>query len=71
LRVYENAFGVEHINCTDAIHNLGLTYRKQGKYEKAITQHQRALRIKEKTYGVDHINCAETIYNLGTTYYSH
>ena len=68
LRIYKKAFGVNHINTADTIHNLGNTYDSQGKYDEAIAQYERALRIYEKAFGVDHINTANTINNLGITY---
>ena len=36
LRIYENAFGVDHINTASTINNLGNTYDIQGKYDEAI-----------------------------------
>ena len=68
MRIYEKAFGADHINTADTINNLGSIYSRQGKYDEAIAQHERALRIKEKAFGADHINTASTINNLGLTY---
>src|SRR5579859_4320469 len=66
LRIYEKAFGVDHINTATTINNLGLTFHRQGKHDKAISHYKRVLRIYEKAFGVDHINMANTIMNLGS-----
>src|SRR5438045_6945984 len=42
LKMKETAFGVDHINTADTIMGLGLTYHSQGKYDKGITQYERA-----------------------------
>ena len=70
LRIYENAFGVNHINCANSINNLGITYRHQGKYDEAVAHYERALKIKENAFGVDYINCVSTIMNIGLFYQS-
>jgi tetratricopeptide (TPR) repeat protein len=70
LRIFENKFGVDHINTVPKLDNLGTTYSRQGKYDEAIAYYERSLRIKERAFGVDHINTAPTINNLGITYYS-
>src|SRR5207248_845532 len=70
LRIYEKAFGVDHINTADTINNLGNTYAKQGKYDETITEYQWALRIYEKAFGVDHINSACTIMSIGLLFES-
>ena len=36
IKIYEKAFGVDHINTAGTINNLGITYRHQGKYDEAI-----------------------------------
>jgi tetratricopeptide (TPR) repeat protein len=60
--------GVRHIKRADTINNLGKTYFRQGKYDDAIEQYQRALEITEQMSGVDHTNTAKMINNLGVAY---
>src|SRR5436305_1317660 len=68
LKIREKAFGVDHINTTEAERNLGITYHSQGKYDEAIKQYERALKIYEKAFGVDHINTTDKINHVGVTY---
>jgi tetratricopeptide (TPR) repeat protein len=53
---------------TEAIHNLGVLYKDQGKLDKAEEMYQRALQGKEKALGPDHTSTLDTVNNLGLLY---
>ena len=50
------------------LHNMGVEYDHQGKYEEALKHYLRALEIKEKKLGVDHPDVATTLNNIGLVY---
>ena len=65
----ENFVGRAHplvANCLDLI---GITFERDGEYEKAILYHGEAKRISESTLGEQHSNIAESLQNLGVVYY--
>ena len=70
LQIYENTFGMDHVNTANAINNLGLAYDSEGKYDAAIAQYEQSLWIKKNAFGLDHIKTAGTVMNIGSTYQS-
>ncbi|MSS70769.1 MAG: tetratricopeptide repeat protein [Candidatus Latescibacteria bacterium] len=50
-----------HPNDAKTVHDLGVAYHKQGKFEEAIRQYRRALELKP--------DMAQAHYNLGNIYY--
>ena len=59
MQIYDNAFGVNHMNAIDSIMRLGCVYENQREYDKAIAQYQQALKIYENACSLDHINTAD------------
>jgi len=52
------------------LHNMGVEYYHQGKYEEALQYYLRALEIRENKLGVDHPDVAGTLNNIGVVYYN-
>lgn len=49
--------------------NIGVAYRKQGKYLRALWYLYRAMKYGKTTIGEDHPNIANTYYQIALTYY--
>jgi CHAT domain-containing protein/Flp pilus assembly protein TadD len=61
-------FGVNHANYAQALNNLAVAYKAQGKYGESEGIHQRALAIREKALGVSDLKVAESLNNLANVY---
>jgi tetratricopeptide (TPR) repeat protein len=70
LAGFEKALGPDHTMTLQAVNNLGVLYRDQGKLAEAEQMYQRALIGKEKALGLDHISTLETVHNLGILYWN-
>lgn len=64
----EKRFGRDHANCGWAFSILAIAYRKQARYEDAISQFRRALEIYEKASGKSQADLAGTLNNLANVY---
>jgi len=53
---------------SEAYNNLGLAYRSNGDYDRAIEYYQKALKIDLKQLGPDHPNVATRYNNLGVAF---
>src|SRR5579871_6242197 len=53
-RIYENSFGVDHINTADTIMNIGLFYKSQNQVDLAKSSLQRGYEIFLKNLGELH-----------------
>jgi tetratricopeptide (TPR) repeat protein len=72
LRISERLVGVGHIETTDAIFNLALTYDHQGKNVEAIELYKRALTIfeSEPADRINRIKMATIVENVAKAYLS-
>ena len=61
-------FGERHPNYARALIALGEVHRKQGKFDKAETEVERAIAIFESVYGKDHPSVAEALDVKGKIY---
>lgn len=68
LREIREAEG-ESAELGDALHELALLYRDQGKYKEAEPLHLRAVAVKEKVLGKDHPDMAEALNDLAVFYW--
>ena len=50
--------------------NMGIVFRKQGDYEKALFHYQNALDIQIKSLGGAHVSSASTRVNIASVYQS-
>ena len=48
------------MSVADTYGNMGIVYRKQGDYERALFHYQNALEIFKKSLGDSHVAVAET-----------
>ena len=48
---------------------MGLVYKKQGDYPRALEYYQMCLDIESGTLGKDHPSVAQTYNNMGAVYY--
>ena len=54
LRIYENSFGVNHVNTADTILNIGLFHKSQGRDQLARDYLSRAHLIFQSNLGMAH-----------------
>jgi tetratricopeptide (TPR) repeat protein len=52
----------------DSYNKLGLIYKKEGNYSKALKYHQKALAIRERIFGEEYLDTAESYNNIGSIY---
>ena len=64
----EELYGAEHENTAASYNEIGLAYKKQGDYGKALEYYQKAMAIVEKNLGADHPNTASSYNNIGVVY---
>ena len=56
------------MSVADTYGNMGIVYRKQGDYERALFHYQNALEIYKKSVGDCHVSVADTKYNKALVY---
>ncbi len=61
-------FGTNHANYGNALNNLAVVYRLQGKYAEAEALSKRALAIRERALGANHLDVAQSLNNLANLY---
>src|SRR5438045_7103949 len=54
LRIFETAFGVDHINSASTLHNIGLTYKNMGDWTSAKSYFERAASLNRLCRGAIH-----------------
>ena len=64
----EELYGKEHENTAATYNNIGVAYRNQGNYPKALEYYGKALAIYEKVLGKDHPYTAQSYNNIGLVY---
>ena len=57
--------GKNSFHCASTLNNIGLFYKKQGKYELALENYFECLDIEQRIKGKDSIDCAFTLHNIG------
>jgi len=62
------SFAPDHPSVANALNNLALLYRGQGRYADAEPLHKRSLAIHEKALGPDHPIVAQSLNNLAELY---
>jgi tetratricopeptide (TPR) repeat protein len=60
---YKKAVGLDHTSTLDALYNLGVFYKEQGRLKEAEEMYQRALEGYEKALGPDHREESVTLVN--------
>lgn len=60
--------GATHSDVAKSYHNIGSVYYRQGKYEEALVQYQKALAIDLAVHGQDHPSVADSYKNIGVVY---
>lgn len=68
IALAEELYGKEHTNTAEAYNNIGVVYKNQGDYLKALEYHKKALEIDEKVLGTDHPGTATDYNNIGVAY---
>jgi len=63
-----NLLGEHHETTAHTLSSLGKLYYYNGKYEKALEYHSRALDIRKKVYGVEHSITARSLNFMGDVY---
>ena len=61
-------YGSEHVQTTNALMNIGIVYKSQGRFEEALGLYKRALSIRHEHYGEGHPETASLIMNIGNVY---
>ena len=65
ISLAEKMYGKEEEKTANSYNNIGVVYREQGNYGKALEYHKKALAIREKLLGTEHPNTATTYNNIG------
>lgn len=66
LAIRERAFGCDHPEVAESLHNLANVHCVRGRYAEARGLHERALAIRERMLGPDHRDVARTLMGLAT-----
>lgn len=69
-RTSENFYGKNHQETAQALNQLALVYKAQGRYDEAIEKFEIALEIGEKTIGKEHPSYSTRLNNLANVYRS-
>ena len=67
----ERVLGMEHPDTATTYNDIGLTFKKQGDYLKALEYYFKAVDIRKKILGKEHLDTATSYNNIGETYRSH
>ena len=65
----EELYGKEHEKTATSYNEIGVAYRNQGNYPKALEYYGKALAIDEKVLGKDHRSTAIDYNNIGLVYW--
>eukprot|EP00971_Amphidinium_carterae_P113668 2252235-Amphidinium_carterae.1 len=68
LRIKEAHYGLEHVEVSSSLHNLGNAHGDLGDHSKMRDFLEKALRITEAHYGPEHVEVAITLNNLGNAH---
>ncbi|MCL2119938.1 MAG: DUF2225 domain-containing protein, partial [Planctomycetaceae bacterium] len=68
VAIYEKVLGKEHPSTAAMYNNIGVVYKEQGDYDKALEWHLKALAISEKVLGKEHPDTAGTYNNIAVVY---
>ena len=60
--------GEECLPCAVILNSMGLLFKQQRKFERAIDAYERALTVRVKLLGEGHPDCLATRHNLGELY---
>ena len=61
-------FGEDNVSNAVILNCMGLNYKKQKKYERAIDAYERALKIRDEQMGEEHPDSIATRHNIGEVY---
>ena len=61
-------FGEENISAAVILNSMGMLYKKQGKFERALDAYNRSLTVREAELGDDHPDCIATRHNIAELY---
>ena len=61
-------FGEDNISAAVILNSMGLSYKKQQRYERSLDAYQRALNIREELMGEDHPDTIATRHNIAELY---
>ncbi len=68
LRGYKKALGLEHTLTLNAVGNLGVLYKDQGRLSDAKAMFKQALQGYKKALGLEHTLTLNIVNNLGILY---
>ena len=68
ITLAEALYGASHETTATSYNNIGLVYKAQGDYAKALEYYGKALSIKESVLGEDHPSTATSYNNIGLVY---
>ena len=67
-RAYQRMMNVDPPRIKDSAYvltSIGCVFRKEGKFQEALTSFRKSLLIREKFYSDDHLDIAENLNNMG------
>ena len=70
ITLVETLYGTSHEATATSYNNIGIVYKAQGDYPKALEYYDKALSIKERVLGKDHPSTATSYNNIGLVYQS-
>lgn len=62
------AHGEESISASVILNSMGMLYKRQQKFERALDAYERSLAIRESEYGEDHPEVIATRHNIAELY---
>lgn len=69
LSIRQRVYGLDHEQCSDSLHNIGLAQRHGENYKDAITSYKKSLKIRRIQFGKNkNLKMADTLYNLAIVY---
>ena len=70
IAIAEELYGKEHEKTAKSYNNIGLVYKRQSDYGKALEYYFKALAIREKVLGTEHSSTATSYNNIAGVYYA-
>lgn len=61
-------YGEDSLSAAVILNSMGMLYKKQNKFERAIDAYERALKIREKEMGEGHPDSLATRHNIAEMY---
>ena len=70
LKIKKQLNPAEPLSTGETLHNIGLVYKNQGKYDEALNYLNQSLEMKEQALPSNHSSKAATLNTIGIVYFN-